>query len=162
MDAFNRLSGRVSRILLIVGACILSAMMFLIMADVLLRYVFSKPISGAYEMVQYMMAIVIPFGIVYCAHEKGHVSVDVLFDLLPNKTKDILNCIIYLIVLVLFLLVAWQNISFVSETYKSGYTSPVLYVPAYPFVGTIAIGFTVLCLVLLIDFLNALLETVRK
>ena len=148
MDTFERVSGLISRILLITGASILSVIMFLIMADVLLRYVFSKPIAGAYEMVQYMMAIVIPFGIVYCAHEKGHVSVDVLFDLLPNKTKDILNCIIYLIVLVLFLLVAWQNISFVSETYKSGYTSPVLYVPAYPFVGTIAIGFTVLCLVL--------------
>ena len=162
MDAFNRLSGLVSRILLIIGASFLSAMMFLVMADVLLRYVFSKPISGAYEIVQYMMAIVIPFGIVYCAHEKGHVSVDVLFDLLPERIQGILNCVIYLIVLVLFLLIAWQNILFVSENYESGYASPIIYVPAYPFVGTIALGFTALCLVLLGDFLNALLETVRK
>jgi TRAP-type C4-dicarboxylate transport system permease small subunit len=162
VDVFNRLCGLVSRILLIIGASFLSAMMFLVMADVLLRYVFSKPISGAYEIVQYMMAIVIPFGIVYCAHEKGHVSVDVLFDLLPKKTQDILNCIIYLIVLVLFILIAWQNILFVSENYESGYTSPIIYVPAYPFVGTIALGFTALCLVLLADFLNALLQTVRK
>lgn len=162
MDTFERVSGLISRILLITGASILSVIMFLIMTDVLLRYVFSKPLAGAYEMVQYMMAIVIPFGIVYCAHEKGHVSVEVLFDLLPEKIQAILNCIICLIVLVLFLLIAWQNISFVSETYKSGYTSPILYVPAYPFVGTIALGFTVLCLVLLIDFLNALIETVKK
>jgi TRAP-type C4-dicarboxylate transport system permease small subunit len=109
-----------------------------------------------------MMAIVIPFGIVYCAHEKGHVSVDVLFDLLPKRIQGVFSCITSLIVIVLFILIAWQNVLFVHETYESGLTSAVLYIPSYPFVGTIALGFVALCLVLLADFLNILLETVSK
>jgi len=141
---------------------ILSAMMFLTMADVLLRYVFGSPVSGAFEMIEYMMAVVVPFGIAYCAHEKSHVSVDVVFDLLPGGIQVILNCANSLIVLVLFVLFAWQNLIFVKETYQSGITSGVLYIPAYPFVATTALGFAALCLVLLADFLGVLLETVRK
>ena len=162
MDSLNNVCGLVARFLLIIGASILSVMMFLTMADVVLRYVFGRPVSGAYEMIQYMMAIVIPFGIVFCAHEKSHVSVEVVFDLLPVMLQRILHCIVSLIVLVLFILVAWQNVFFVHETYETGYTSAVLYIPAYPFVGTIALGFVALCLVLVSDFLTALLETVKK
>jgi TRAP-type C4-dicarboxylate transport system permease small subunit len=162
VDSLTKVTGLVARILLLIGASILSVMMFLTMADVVLRYVFGSPVSGAYEMTQYMMAIVIPFGIVYCAHEKGHVSVDVLFDLLPKRIQGVFSCITSLIVIVLFILIAWQNVLFVHETYESGLTSAVLYIPSYPFVGTIALGFVVLCLVLLADFLNILLETVSK
>jgi len=162
VDSLNKVTGLVARILLLMGASILSVMMFLTMADVVLRYVFGSPVSGAYEMTQYMMAIVIPFGIVYCAHEKGHVSVDVLFDLLPKRIQGVFSCITSLIVIVLFILIAWQNVLFVHETYESGLTSAVLYIPSYPFVGTIALGFVALCLVLLADFLTILLETVSK
>ena len=160
LDALKKTCGLVARILLIIGAGVLSIMMFLTMTDVVLRYIFGSPISGAYEMIQYMMAIVIPFGIVFCAHEKSHVSVEILFDLLPLKIQRILHCIVSLIIFALFLLVAWQNILLLRETHETGYTSAVLYIPAYPFVGTIALGFVALCLVLLTDFLQALLETV--
>lgn len=156
VDSLNRIRGLVARVLLIIGAIILSAMMFLTMTDVVLRYAFRSPVSGAYEIMQFMMAIVIPFGIVFCAHEKSHVSVEVVFDLLPLKIQRFLHCIVSLVVLVLFLLVAWQSILFVNETYETGYTSAVLYIPAFPFVGTIALGFVALSLVLLADFINAL------
>ena len=134
MDPFDKICGFIARVLLIIGAGILSFMMFLTMADVVLRYVFRSPIPGAYELIQFMMAVVIPFGIVFCAHEKSHVSVEVVFDLLPAKTQRILYCIVSLIVLVLFLLVSWQSVVLLDETYVTGYTSPVLYIPSYPFV----------------------------
>ncbi len=162
MDALKRLCNLATRFLLTAGATILFAMMFLIMVDVVLRYVFGSPLPGAYEVVQYMMAIVVPFGIVYCAHEKGHVSVDVLFAFLPGRFQAILECINSAIVLVLFLMIAWQSVWFIGETYESGLTSGVLYIPAYPFVAIISLGFVSLCLVLLADFLNTLSEKVRK
>lgn len=162
MDALNKICGLVARILLIIGSSVLSVMMFLTMTDVVLRYVFGRPVSGAFEMVQYMMAIVIPFGIVFCAYEKSHVSVEVVFDLLPVRIQKILHCAASFIVLVLFLLTAWQNLLLLNETYETGYTSAVLYIPAYPFVGTIALGFVALSLVLVVDFLKALLEAVKQ
>ena len=162
MDSLNRICKVATRVFLAIGATILSAMMFLTMADVTLRYFFGSPLPGTYEVTQYMMAIVIPFGIVYCAQEKGHVSVDVVFALLPERAKGFLDCIDSLIVLALFLVIAWQSVLFVGETYESGLTSGVLYIPAYPFVGTIALGFVALSLVLLADFLSVLSGMRRK
>jgi len=162
MNALNRFCRLASYILLFFGAGVLALMMFLTMTDVVLRYIFGSPIIGAYEVMEYMMAIIIPFGIVYCAHERGHVSVDVLFDLLSQRIQTILNCITSLVVLGLFLLVAWQNTLLIIETYEERLTSSVLYIPTYPFVIAVALGFAALCLVLLIDFLNFLMEAVQK
>ena len=46
-----------------VGAGVLVLMMFLSAMDVLLRYFFNSPISGAMELTQYMMLIVVVSGL---------------------------------------------------------------------------------------------------
>ncbi|UCG64349.1 MAG: TRAP transporter small permease, partial [Deltaproteobacteria bacterium] len=66
-----------------------AAMMFLTATDVILRYIFNRPISGAYEVIEYMMAILIPFGLAYCALQGGHVSVDLLVSRFPKKIQSI-------------------------------------------------------------------------
>lgn len=137
-------------------------MMFLIMTDVVLRYVFNSPLSGSYEILEYMMAILVAFAVVYCAHQQGHVSVDILFDQLPARFQAILKCITTLVVLILFLLIAWQNVLYIKENYDQKLTSAILYIPIYPFVAAVAVGFMALCLVLLVDFLNALIGVVSK
>ena len=38
-------------------------MMFITAADVLLRYIFNRPISGTMELTSYMMAVVVGFGL---------------------------------------------------------------------------------------------------
>ena len=61
------MSDGLGRLLQAIGALVLAAMMFLGAADVILRYFFNSPISGAYELVEYMMAIIVPFGLCVCA-----------------------------------------------------------------------------------------------
>ena len=67
MDSLNKLSRFLSHLLLAVGASMLTAMMFLTVTDVILRYIFNRPLAGAFEMAEYMMAVLVSFGIVYCA-----------------------------------------------------------------------------------------------
>jgi TRAP-type C4-dicarboxylate transport system permease small subunit len=136
----------------------LTAMMFLTMTDVVLRYIFNRPLAGAFEMAEYMMAVLVSFGIVYCAYAGGHVSVDVVFALLPKRIQRIINIITNVILFALFILIAWQNVLFVKETYRQGLTSAVLYIPAYPFIAIVAVGFMALCLVLFVDLVKALSE----
>src|SRR3989304_4130225 len=93
MRAFKKTCDVVIQVLLVIAVIILAAMMFLMTADVILRYIFGSPLPGAYELLQFMMSIVIPFGIAYCAHEKGHITVDVLFVFLPAKGQRILDCV---------------------------------------------------------------------
>ena len=85
-------------------------------------------------------------------------SVDVIFALLPKRIQRIVNVITNVILFALFILIAWQNVLFVKETYRQGLTSAVLYIPAYPFITIVAVGFMALCLVLFVDLLKALSE----
>jgi len=159
LDRFYRV---IIKILVAIAASVLSAMMFLIMTDVVLRYVFNSPLSGSYEIIEYMMAILIAFAVVYCAHQQGHVSVDILFDHLPKNFQAILRCLTTLVVFILFLLIAWQNVLYIKETYDQKLTSTILYIPTFPFVAAVALGLLALCMVLLVDFLNALIGAVSK
>ena len=141
---------------------IVAAMMFLTATDVMLRYVFNRPISGAYELIEYMMAILIPFGLAYCALQGGHVAVDLVVSRFSKKTQSILGSITTLLCLGLFILITWQNVIYIGENFESKLTSAVLLIPVYPFVAAVAIGSAALCLVLVLDFLNYLKKAVEK
>ncbi len=159
LDNINRV---LVTILRHIAIWILSAMMFLTAADVLLRYLFNKPISGAYELVEYMMAILVSFSIVYCAHQKAHVNVDILVERFSERIRTILSCATIFLTLILFLLITWQTVSYIVDEYECELTSAVLYIPVYPFVTFVAIAFAVLCLVVLAELFNRISEAILK
>lgn len=145
-----------------IAMTILAAMMFLIAMDVILRYIFNRPVTGAFELVEYMMAILIPFGIAYCALRNGHVSVDLVVSRFSRKTQSIVGSITTLLGLGLFLLITWHNIIYIKMNFASKLTSAVLLIPVYPFIAAVAIGSGTLCLVLVVDFLNYLSKALGK
>jgi TRAP-type C4-dicarboxylate transport system permease small subunit len=156
------ISGLPIKLLAFVAASVLALMMFLVMSDVILRYIFNRPIIGSFEIVQYFMAILTSFAVVYCAYEKGHVYVEIVFDRLPKKAQLILACFVSFILLILLLLFAWQNIMYTREIYNQRITSAILYIPTYPFVGAVAISFVGSCIIVLIDFLQNLFKMVKR
>ncbi len=141
-----------------IAICALAAMMFLTFANVLLRYVFNSPIYGGKELIEFLMAIVIPFSIVYCAKTKNHIGVDFIVENFSNRTRKVLNVAMSFLMIVLFIPICWQTFLFIFEEYESGLTSPVLYIPVYPFVAVVALAFFVLTLILIEQFVSALLE----
>ena len=161
-NSLNTLYRPIIKVLNGIAMGIVAAMMFLTATDVILRYIFNRPISGAFELIEYMMAILIPFGLAYCALQGGHVSVDLVVSRFSKKSRSILGSITTLLCLGLFLLITWQNVLYIRENFESKLTSAVLLIPVYPFVTAVAIGSAALCLVLVIDFLNYLTEAVGK
>ena len=150
----NTAAKAITRILLAIGASVLAMMMFLTAMDVALRYVFNRPLAGAFELVEYMMAIFIPFSIVYCADQKAHVSVDFILMRFSKRTQKVFDIATTFITMALAVLIAWENIIYIVETYQSKMTSPVLSIPAYPFVAPTAIGIGAFALVLAAQWLQ--------
>ncbi|MEJ2040284.1 MAG: TRAP transporter small permease [Desulfosarcinaceae bacterium] len=150
----NTAAKAITRILLAIGASVLAMMMFLTAMDVALRYVFNRPLAGAFELVEYMMAIFIPFSIVYCADQKAHVSVDFILMRFSKRTQKAFDIATTFITMALAVLIAWENIIYIVETYQSKMTSPVLSIPAYPFVAPTAIGIGAFALVLAAQWLQ--------
>lgn len=156
MHSLKGVSRLLAHMLLAVGAAVLAAMMFLTVLDVALRYIFNRSLSGGYELVEYMMAVLVPFGIVYCAHRREHISVDLIVERFPKRVQAILNLSTGTILNLFFLLVAWQSVEYVWEIYRQRLASAVLDIPAYPFVAAVSLGFLALSLELLVDFLDSL------
>jgi TRAP-type C4-dicarboxylate transport system permease small subunit len=145
-----------------VALWILATMMFLTFVDVLLRYIFNLPVPGATELIEFMMGIVVTFSVAYTAHKKSHIGVDLVLVRLKENTRKIIGIVTSFLTLILFILICWQTYILIGEDYQSTLESAVLYIPVYPFIVIVTIGFVILCLVLLAEFLGLLGEVVSE
>lgn len=145
----------VTRILTFIAATALTLMMFLTAADVICRYFFNSPISGAMELVEYLMAIIVPFSIAYCALQKSHVAVDLIVDHFPKKLQIICHFCVTIPSIGFVLLMSWQNYLSIFTTYESKMTSAVLLIPAYPFIIPVTIGTLVFAAIMLVQLFTS-------
>jgi tripartite ATP-independent transporter DctM subunit len=166
LDKLAQNLGRViyaaSRIINSVGVSILAAMMVLTTADVILRYLFSRPITGAMELTEYMMAIVVAFGLAYTGMQKGHVSVDLVISRFHPGAQAVVKSITCFLCLGLFALIAWRSVFYGGILKSGGYTSSSLYIPAHPFAYVVAFGSAMLGLVFLVNFLENVAAVFKK
>ena len=158
----NIVAAPAARWMNMVAAIILAAMMILVGIDVTLRYAFSSPIAGSYEIIEYAMTIVVAFGLAYCALEKGHIRVNLLVSRLSGRGQAVMNSIASLAFLGLFAVIIWQSLLRAILMIKVGQLSEVLYFPLFPFVLVVVAGCTVLCRVPLGDFLEYLSQAVKR
>jgi len=161
-DSLNKLVQPAARILHGVGVGILAVLMVLTASDVTLRYVFNRPIVGSLDLTEYMMAIVVSFGLAYCAFLKGHVSVDLIVSHLPQRTQATIDSITGLFSVILFSLITWQSYVYTQLLFASGLKSTVLLIPRFPFAAMVCLGSAFLTIVLLANFLEFLSQAVRK
>ncbi|MGE5148168.1 MAG: TRAP transporter small permease [Candidatus Eiseniibacteriota bacterium] len=74
LPATGRLSW-LDRTLLVIVATIMFAMMALTFVDVFMRYLFASPIPGAFEIIQFMMALVIFCALPVVTRKEVHITV---------------------------------------------------------------------------------------
>jgi TRAP-type C4-dicarboxylate transport system permease small subunit len=149
---------KLSYFLIAIGATMLALMMFLTVTDVGLRYVFNRPLSGAFELVGYMMAILVPFSIAYCGHKNEHITVDFFMSRFSRKTKLVVDIITTFVTLLFAIVISWQNVLYFFEVKGSGLTSSVLLIPEYPFIAPTAIAFAAFALILFVRLIELFSE----
>ena len=162
INLLNNLNRYFVAILKHLAIWILTAMMLLTAVDVCLRYVFNSPITGSFELVELMMALIIPFSIVFCASEKAHIHVDIVLEHLNTGLRSFFIFTGNLLSLFLFVLITWQACIYVVEEYEAKLTSAVLYIPVYPFIGALAAAFAILSLLLITELINYISHTIFK
>jgi TRAP-type C4-dicarboxylate transport system permease small subunit len=132
-------------------------LVFLIVTDVGLRYLFNRPIMSTHELVMFTMAIVVFSALGYTASVDGHVRIDLVVSQLPKGTQRFFRGVTSLLSAGLFALIAQQNLVRVKTLRLEGLTSSILHVPVYPFYLFAAFGCALLSLVLLLDVLDSLM-----
>jgi TRAP-type C4-dicarboxylate transport system permease small subunit len=156
MSYLEKINVFLNRILLIIGSVAVLSLMSLATGNVVLRFFFSAPYRGAYEVVGFLGAIVIAFALGYTQKRKDHIVVDILTERFPKRVNRILDGVNYLITTVFFAIVSWQLFVWGIKISKSGEVSETIKIIFHPFIYCVAVGFVVFSFTLMIDFLKNL------
>jgi TRAP-type C4-dicarboxylate transport system permease small subunit len=139
------------------GGYVLLCMMVLTISDVIGRYFFNSPVTGAYEITEVMMVTVVFLFIGYTQAQKGHISIDFVIQLLPQKMRMTIDIVTHLVSLFIMLLIAWMNILRCLELMRINEVTPILHFPVSPFLLILAIG----CLVYSIEFIKNIKNLIK-
>ncbi|MDP2968297.1 MAG: TRAP transporter small permease [Deltaproteobacteria bacterium] len=131
----------ISKLLNFIAGIALTFMMFLTVADVLLR-AGGRPIIGTYEIVALLLALVIGFGIPQVSLDRGHVYMEFLLERFSKRGKNMMNTFTRLLCLTLFAFIGYNLFSVGAGYYASGEVSATIKIPFYP----VAYGVAVCCL----------------
>ncbi len=141
---------RLIRSINFIGGVSLAFIMFLTVADIILRS-FRKPIVGTYEIVAFSGAIVVGFALPYTSWVKGHVYTDFVVSRFSEKTKKVLSLLTRILGVGLFFLLGIELIKYGLDLKKAGEVSPTLMMPFYPVAYGLGVCSFIQSLVLLCD-----------
>ncbi|MCF8061619.1 MAG: TRAP transporter small permease [Deltaproteobacteria bacterium] len=141
-----------------VGAACLVAMTFLTCADVVGRF-FGHPIFGSVEIVAFMAAASVAMALPYTHQVRGHIGVEIVFRLLPERIRRILEAFTNALALILFALVTWRMTLYAGTMKSSGEVSMNLELPVYLIIALVAFSFFVFTLMILQDIVQSLKNT---
>jgi TRAP-type C4-dicarboxylate transport system permease small subunit len=140
----------------LVSMVMLLAMMLLQTADVIGRYVFSKPITSSYDMIEVMMALLVFWGLAYCASDNGHVRVDLILSRLGRRTRETLDRFTFGAGAFILALITWRLADRAWTIIQNlpGPATQTTHIPYWPFLIVAAIGTFLFCLEHLVHVFN--------
>jgi TRAP-type C4-dicarboxylate transport system permease small subunit len=150
MERFLDKARDLMRLLSVIGGITLAFMMFLTVADIILRY-FRRPIPGTYDIVSLSAAIVIGFSNPFTSWVRGHVNADFLILRFSKKTRDVFNISTRCLGIGLFLMIGSNLMLYGIDLYKLGEVSATSRIPLHPVVCGLGISCFIQCLVLMCD-----------
>ena len=101
---------------------LLFVLMTVTIVDVVGRYVFNSPLPGGNEIVQFVMAAIIYSGLPSVNRQEGHISVDLLDFITPERAIRPRQIIVNLIAVVVMGVVTWWLLLLAEDLRDSGET----------------------------------------
>ena len=151
----------VSRVLALVGTALVLPMMVLIIADVFLRYVFNRPITGTAEIASLMLVCMV-LGVAWCGLQGRHIKVDLVVSRFSPRVQAIVDSITLLAGLVTCVIITWQNLHSSLWVLKINQVASVLLpLPLFPFHFILVLGCAMLCLVMVPLLIQKVGEVVK-
>ena len=144
---------RLSTYFAYIGALSLFLMMCLTIADVAGRYLFNKPILGAFELTEFMVLVLIFSFLAYAQSHKAHINVDLFTMFFPEKLRNIIELLNHVACLAIMILITWTGFKNAVEIMEAGESSPNLALPNYPFVFFLVLGCAIMCIEFIRDII---------
>lgn len=155
IDALLKALGTVERIASAIVAVFMFAIMVIVFSDVVMRYVFNRPFSWAYDLIAlYLMAGVFFLILSEAYARHAHVSVDILQQRFsPNmiRVTEIITCLVGIVV---FSLIGYLGLLRTIEAFNAGdVMAGAIPWPMWPSIGLVPLGTGLLTLRLVLHCL---------
>ncbi len=141
------LARTLDRLLVATAAASLFAMMAFTFADVVLRYVFARPVRGGLEVVELLMVAMIFSGLPLVSRRDEHVTIDTIESRFPDVIKAGLRRVMHIVAAVGLAGASWLMYRKATTLAEFGDKTQLLGVPIAPFVYFMAALLAVTALV---------------
>ena len=125
---------RADAVLGIAASALLLCLMLTTFVDVVARYLFNRPIRGAFEVTELLLLVLIFAGLPLVSHADEHVTMDFIDRMLPARAVAALIRAMHALVAALFFFLTWQVLIKAGRISGYGDTTDVLRITIGPFV----------------------------
>ena len=136
------------------SACLVGAIMLLIVLDVFLRNSFMLFIPGVFELTQILLSLVAFMSLAYVNENREHIVFEGLYKRLPHGGKwfcSLVGSFIMLVAMVIIGFFIWQLA--LTQSVQGDHT-PILRIVLWPFTVLGSFGILLFCLSILGDFIS--------
>jgi len=145
-----------------ISGILLFVLMFLTVFDVMGRYFFNSPIKGTMELTELSVAIMVFFSLGYAKMMGDHLEIDFIMAKFPEKVRNILMTIIYLVVTVVLFILTWQLFILGADSQRTNELSGDLGIPLFYVIYPVAIASIGFALSYFASALKSLSKAVAK
>jgi len=145
----------------IIGAACLVGMTFLTCVDVVGRAL-GHPIFGSVEIVGFMATVAVVMAMPYTHQVQGHIGVEILVRVLPEKTQTIVDICTGILSLILFAVISWRMAVYAHTMQASGEVSMNLELPEHAIIYVTAFCLVVFTLIILKDVIHNIRKLKNK
>ncbi len=150
----NRSMQFIEKLLLVVCACLFMLLMFLGAGDVIGRYFFSRPITGAYEISSILMGAIVFLGWAHTQRQGGHVAVDLFYRKFPPRAQRVAAVFSDLLVFLLFAFITYRSWELAVSHTAAGRTFQTIDLVSGPFHFLVPVGAALMCVEILLGLVS--------
>jgi len=121
MKAIRTAIGSVEDVLMFFAAASFIAIMLIMSADVLFRYLFSSPLAWAFEVLtRYLMPAAFFFAVSYTLRRGEHLVVEIFHSMMPIKARSFLLGLLYIVATAIIAVICWMSIGTTLGSWRGG------------------------------------------
>lgn len=161
LHTLDKILGKISNACAWVSGAALFLMAALIFINVIGRYFFQHAITGADELVQFLMVLVVYFALSYSTRIRAHVRVDFVTNMMPEYIRLIVLGIVTLACIFVSVNISIRTFAYAGTVIASNTRSPILKISYAPFYYAISVLNILLSFEFLADGLKYFGEAAR-
>lgn len=138
-DRYVHFTNRIARAIALIGLAGLLVLALATVLDVVLRWLFNKPIVGLNDTYAMFAAIVIASSFPLCIAQRGNITIRFFGKFLGSRVSNLFETFGNLVTCGLFILMAWQLWLYADQLLEDGETTWILNWPVSPWWRVITI-----------------------